>query len=41
MIRLNRGSIRLGDRDLTGASIEAIARAGVCTYPRGAGGFRA
>jgi branched-chain amino acid transport system ATP-binding protein len=35
MIRLIRGSIRLGDRDLTGASIETIARAGVSHVPEG------
>ena len=35
MIRLSRGSVRLGDRDLTGASIEAIARAGVSHVPEG------
>jgi len=35
MIRLNAGSVRLGDRDLTGASIEAIARAGVSHVPEG------
>lgn len=35
MIKLTRGSIRLGDRDLTGASIETIARAGVSHVPEG------
>jgi branched-chain amino acid transport system ATP-binding protein len=35
MIRVIRGSVRLGDRDLTGASIEAIARAGVSHVPEG------
>ena len=35
MIRLTRGSIQLGDRDLTGASIETIARAGVAHVPEG------
>jgi branched-chain amino acid transport system ATP-binding protein len=35
MIGLSRGSIRLDDRDLTGASIEAIARAGVSHVPEG------
>jgi branched-chain amino acid transport system ATP-binding protein len=35
MIKLYRGSIRLADRDLTGASIEAIARAGVSHVPEG------
>jgi branched-chain amino acid transport system ATP-binding protein len=35
MIKLTRGAIRLGDRDLTGASIETIARAGVAHVPEG------
>jgi branched-chain amino acid transport system ATP-binding protein len=35
MIRLIRGTIRLGARDLTGASIERIARAGVAHVPEG------
>lgn len=35
MIKLSHGSIRLGTRDLTGASIEAIARAGVSHVPEG------
>jgi branched-chain amino acid transport system ATP-binding protein len=35
MIRLTRGSIRLDDRDLTGASIETIARSGVAHVPEG------
>jgi branched-chain amino acid transport system ATP-binding protein len=35
MIALRRGSIRLDDRDMTGASIEAIARAGVSHVPEG------
>jgi branched-chain amino acid transport system ATP-binding protein len=35
MIRATGGSIRLGDRDLTNASIEAIARAGVAHVPEG------
>lgn len=35
MIRLSRGSVRLGERDLTGASIETIARAGVAHVPEG------
>ena len=35
MIKLSRGTIRLGDRDLTGASIETIARAGVAHVPEG------
>jgi len=35
MIGLRRGSIQLDDRDLTGASIEVIARAGVSHVPEG------
>jgi len=35
MIRLGSGTIRLGARDLTGASIERIARAGVAHVPEG------
>jgi len=35
MIATSRGAIRLGDRELTGASIEAIARAGVAHVPEG------
>jgi branched-chain amino acid transport system ATP-binding protein len=35
MIAPSRGVIRLGDRDLTGASIERIARAGVAHVPEG------
>ncbi len=35
MIRLRRGAVRLGERELTGASIEAIARAGVAHVPEG------
>jgi branched-chain amino acid transport system ATP-binding protein len=35
MIRLDGGSIRLGGRQLTGASIESIARAGIAHVPEG------
>ena len=35
MIALRRGAIRLGSRELTGASIETIARAGVAHVPEG------
>jgi branched-chain amino acid transport system ATP-binding protein len=35
MIPVSRGAIRLGERDLRGASIEAIARAGVAHVPEG------
>jgi len=35
MIKTSRGMIRLGDRDLTGASIEMIARTGVAHVPEG------
>jgi branched-chain amino acid transport system ATP-binding protein len=35
MIPVSRGRVLLGDRDLTGASIEAIARAGVAHVPEG------
>jgi branched-chain amino acid transport system ATP-binding protein len=35
MIKTSRGTVRLGDRDLTGASIETIARAGVAHVPEG------
>jgi branched-chain amino acid transport system ATP-binding protein len=35
MIGVSQGAIRLGRRDLTGASIEAIARAGVAHVPEG------
>jgi branched-chain amino acid transport system ATP-binding protein len=35
MIALTRGAIRLGDRDLTGSSIETIARAGISHVPEG------
>jgi branched-chain amino acid transport system ATP-binding protein len=35
MIGLTGGAIRLGDRDLTAASIERIARAGVAHVPEG------
>jgi len=35
MIRPRRGSIRVGTRDLTGKSIETIARAGVSHVPEG------
>jgi branched-chain amino acid transport system ATP-binding protein len=35
MVTPSAGRIRLGDRDLTGASIETIARAGVAHVPEG------
>jgi branched-chain amino acid transport system ATP-binding protein len=35
MVPVSRGRVLLGDRDLTGASIEAIARAGVAHVPEG------
>ena len=35
MVKLKQGRILLGDRDLTGASIETIARAGVAHVPEG------
>src|SRR5439155_18367876 len=35
MIPVTRGAVRLGDRDLTGASIESIAWAGVAHVPEG------
>ncbi|HEU4423180.1 MAG TPA: ABC transporter ATP-binding protein [Pilimelia sp.] len=35
MIRVSRGAIRFGERNLTGASIETIARAGVAHVPEG------
>jgi branched-chain amino acid transport system ATP-binding protein len=35
MIRLTRGTISLDDRELTGASIETIARSGVAHVPEG------
>ena len=35
MVKPTGGSVRLGPRDLTGASIEAIARAGVAHVPEG------
>jgi branched-chain amino acid transport system ATP-binding protein len=35
MIRLTAGAIRLDDKDLTGASIETIARSGVAHVPEG------
>ena len=35
MIRAAQGSVRLGERDLTRASVEAIARAGVAHVPEG------
>ncbi|HEV7476275.1 MAG TPA: ATP-binding cassette domain-containing protein, partial [Burkholderiales bacterium] len=35
MLATTRGRIQLGDRDLTGASIESIARTGVAHVPEG------
>jgi branched-chain amino acid transport system ATP-binding protein len=38
-IRPAAGSVRMVGRDLTGASADALARAGVCTIPEGRGIF--
>src|SRR5262249_34366 len=35
MVRPTRGSVRLGSRELTGAPVETIARAGVAHVPEG------
>jgi branched-chain amino acid transport system ATP-binding protein len=35
MVKVSRGAVRLDGRDLTGASIETIARAGVAHVPEG------
>jgi branched-chain amino acid transport system ATP-binding protein len=35
MVRVTRGTVRLGERDLTNAPIETIARAGVAHVPEG------